>query len=367
MSDLSLLTAHAPVDAPEEPLAARAGSSSEDESSAAAHSASATRPLTVSHRSEVRPHPRVVALSLNLVPPLGGPRARPAHDWDSPTALAPWCPQLRADGEKAWRELQRGNELFSAGGPEFLDRIMVHTRTDRREMVLRQQPIATVLACADSRASPSLLFACGQGDLFIIRNAGNVVGETAMATIEFGLVVLKTPLLIVMAHKKCGAIRASMSELEGDAAALPHHVGRFVRHLKEPVVWACSHCARTKGEEGYEDEVWELAIQENARRSLRTILRESDAVRRLVESKAVKVVLAEYDILTGHVEELPIDTSELDSDEEAERAGAGGGRGGGAAPAGSESPQVISIRRNTMHFSFLSSDDHFTIASADDP
>lgn len=247
--------------------------------------------------------------------------------------------QASWDGDRIWEELKRGNDLYVHAGSDYMERVMSHAKDEwRRELVKGQNPIASVLSCADSRASPSLIFGCGQGDLFIIRNAGNVVGDNVLATLEFGLEHLKTRLLIILGHEKCGAIRAAMNYLDatkrmvaGELVELPKcpsHVCRLVKSLGSPVQWAYDHACRRKDEDGYEDEVSNLAVAENTRRSLATILRESSAIRDLVASGQVKVVLAEYEISTGRVRELSPETTGPDCG--AGSASGGGGGGGGS-------------------------------------
>lgn len=74
-----------------------------------------------------------------------------------------------------------------------------------------QSPVATVITCSDSRISPEMMFDCGLGDLFVIRNAGNVLSEDAIATVEFGVEKVGIPLLMVVGHEKCAAVEAAVN------------------------------------------------------------------------------------------------------------------------------------------------------------
>lgn len=74
-----------------------------------------------------------------------------------------------------------------------------------------QQPFAALLCCADSRVEPSWLFACGSGELFQVRSAGNTVFDQAIASLEYAVAVLGVPLVLVMGHSGCGAVQAALS------------------------------------------------------------------------------------------------------------------------------------------------------------
>jgi carbonic anhydrase len=92
-----------------------------------------------------------------------------------------------------------------------------HPREDiqwRLNLTENQWPFATILGCSDSRVPVELIFDQGFGDLFVIRIAGNVVGEIELASIEFAVKNLKTPLILVLGHENCGALTAALSPVE---------------------------------------------------------------------------------------------------------------------------------------------------------
>jgi carbonic anhydrase len=118
-----------------------------------------------------------------------------------------------------------GNERFVAGKPRY-------QRTDaewRASLVSMQLPFATILGCSDSRVPVEIIFDQGFGDLFVIRVAGNVVGEDELGSIEYGVEHLHTSLILVLGHESCGAVTAALSpmqdrqkELEGIQKLLTH-------------------------------------------------------------------------------------------------------------------------------------------------
>lgn len=112
--------------------------------------------------------------------------------------------------DEALRLLQVGNVRFQKGQLTHPNESLM-----RREMVaVKQEPFAMVFACADSREAPELLFDEGLGDLFVIRTAGHVLDQAALGSIEFGVAELHIPLLVVLGHKRCGAIKATLDAID---------------------------------------------------------------------------------------------------------------------------------------------------------
>jgi len=112
------------------------------------------------------------------------------------------------DAAAVLAELLDGNRRF-AGGEALHPRAGTHRR---RELLGGQRPLAAVLGCADSRVVPELIFDQGLGDLFVVRNAGNLADEPTLASIEYAAVHLATPLILVLGHSDCGAVTAALDE-----------------------------------------------------------------------------------------------------------------------------------------------------------
>jgi carbonic anhydrase len=118
---------------------------------------------------------------------------------------------------EALHELLDGNERFVAG-----TRLHPHQDAERRAaLVNEQRPFAVVFGCSDSRLAAEIIFDRGLGDLFVVRTAGHVVGPEVLASIEYGVCVLGAPLVVVLGHDSCGAVRATHDALTGTAPATP--------------------------------------------------------------------------------------------------------------------------------------------------
>lgn len=189
---------------------------------------------------------------------------------------------------EALSRLKEGNRRFVEDAEACASNLVAA----RGELTGGQHPWATILTCSDSRVSPELVFGGSTlGELFVIRNAGNVLDTGALGTIEYGTEHLKSPLVVVMGHSKCGAVTAACDEVT--KGAVPGgSIGKMVQPIL-PVVLS----AKDKGE-GLVAETVRLNAISGARR----IADESHIVSELVTSGAVRVVAAVYDIASGEVE-----------------------------------------------------------------
>ena len=111
--------------------------------------------------------------------------------------------------EKALKHLIEGNARYVAETSSWMPRV---SRRLRKDLLTKgQNPYAAIVGCSDSRAPMELIFDAGLGELFIIRTAGNVVGNIGLGSLEYAIEVLKTPLIVVMGHQQCGAVRAAIA------------------------------------------------------------------------------------------------------------------------------------------------------------
>jgi carbonic anhydrase len=165
--------------------------------------------------------------------------------------------------------------------------------TVRTKLATGQAPFAIILGCSDSRVPPEVVFDFGLGDLFVIRVAGNIVEDAGVGSIEYAIEHLGTPLVVVLGHERCGAVKATIETLEAGADA-PGHIGELVRKLK-PAVEAS---AKTPG-----DKVAN-AVRENVRRMVSELAGLEPFLKEKVEAGKVKVVGAHYDLDSGVVELL---------------------------------------------------------------
>ena len=127
----------------------------------------------------------------------------------------------------AWAEMVRGNERFIRGEP-------AHPRQDveqRERLAHVQRPRAALFGCSDSRLAAEIIFDKGLGDLFVVRNAGQVISDSVIGSLEYAVAVLGVPLIIVLGHDECGAVRAAIESQGPDAPALPVHIERLVSQI----------------------------------------------------------------------------------------------------------------------------------------
>lgn len=126
----------------------------------------------------------------------------------------------------AWKALKEGNERFVAGKP-------VHPSQGaeyRASLAESQKPTAVVFGCGDSRVAAEIIFDQGLGDMFVVRTAGHVIDSAVLGSIEYAVNVLNVPLIAVLGHDSCGAVKATLAAL--DEGLLP---GGYVRDIVERV------------------------------------------------------------------------------------------------------------------------------------
>jgi len=194
--------------------------------------------------------------------------------------------KLATTADEALKELKEGNERFVKGktvkGNQSLKRV--------KEVAGGQKPEAIILGCADSRVPPEVIFDEGIGDLFVVRVAGNIAEPATTGSIEYAAEHLGVPLVVVLGHHKCGAVKAT-AEAHGPAEG---NIGAIVKEL-QPAVEAAK--ARP-GKEGLVDD----AVHANAELVAAQLLGESPVLTHLVHQGKVKIVTAVYDLDTGKVE-----------------------------------------------------------------
>ncbi len=194
---------------------------------------------------------------------------------------------------EALARLQEGNRRFVAdvrGG---------HSRPSERreELVDGQEPFAIVLGCSDSRVPAEIVFDQGLGHLFVIRVAGNIVAPSQIGSVEFAAERFGTRLVVVLGHSRCGAIQATIEELqrptENQSPNL-HSIVELVQPAVEPLLLTpLRHDPAALVAE---------AVRANVRRSVESLRHGSAIVENLVQNAGLLVVGAEYSLDTGEVE-----------------------------------------------------------------
>ena len=199
-------------------------------------------------------------------------------------------PTTSVTADQALAKLKAGNEKY-VKSPEVCSADLAKRRAG---VASSQAPWATVVSCADSRVPPELLFGgLGVGELFVARNAGNMVDTATMGTIEYGAAVLGVPLIVVLGHERCGAVAAAC-DVVTKKATFPGSIGPMVKAIV-PAAQA------VKGKPG---DFVDNAVRESASRTAAQIATKSKIVADLVKAGKVKVVAARYDLDEGKVEYL---------------------------------------------------------------
>ncbi len=187
--------------------------------------------------------------------------------------------------DQALQMLIEGNRRYTTGKAEH-----PHQSGERRiEVLAGQHPFVTILSCSDSRVPPEVFFDQGIGDLFIIRNAGNIVDDVVLGSIEYAAEHLGVPLVVVLGHTKCGAVTATVQGGE-----TPGHIGSIVKTI-QPAVTA------SKDESG--DAVLN-AIRANVRLTVDQIRKSEPILVEMGQHGKLLVVGAIYHLETGDVEVL---------------------------------------------------------------
>lgn len=188
-------------------------------------------------------------------------------------------------------------DMLKSGNARFAHQHARHPHLDearRHETAAEQHPLATVLACSDSRVPVEEIFDEGIGDVFVIRVAGNVCDTDETGSIEYGVVHLNTPLVVVLGHTSCGAVTA-VATGEIVHGSIPALVDNIV-----PAVAA----ARRAHPDLVGKQLVPAAIRANVFQSMADLLSHSEDIRDLVKQRKVIVLGAVYHVDSGEVEWL---------------------------------------------------------------
>lgn len=195
---------------------------------------------------------------------------------------------------EALRRLQNGNRRFVAG----LGGLSATTNHARRNQLLAgQKPFAILLGCADSRVPAELVFDQGLGELFVIRVAGNIVAPSQIGSVEFAVERYETKLVVVLGHSNCGAVDATLEELQlpvkGRSPNLRAVVDR-IRPSVEPILESYMGDNR--------EQLMRLAVRANIRNAANHLRHGSRVLEHWIANEGVMVVGAEYSLETGIVD-----------------------------------------------------------------
>lgn len=192
--------------------------------------------------------------------------------------------------DEALKRLKDGNERFLRG-QAHLSGLPLETLTD---LAVGQHPFATILGCSDSRVPPEWIFDAGLGELFVVRVAGNVLSPEVAGSLQYAGSYLRTPLLVVLGHEGCGAVKAAVeTKFQG-----VRNLARIQR-LVDDILPALSGLDPTLPPRAQLAQ----AVEMNVRWTVRSIVESPEGQVRLAEGR-MKIVAAIYEIQTGKVRYL---------------------------------------------------------------
>ena len=197
--------------------------------------------------------------------------------------------------QKVLDDLTKGNHRFTMDRPRYPRSGLLR----RRQAHLGNQAdhaMATVLSCSDSRVPVELIFDVGIMDLFVVRTAGHSLDSATLASVEYGMLHVHTPLLVVLGHSGCGAVTAALNMVQNDALPAEASLRELLGGITPAVRQAMADLP-----EAQSGELLDRAIEENVRLTMQALFRRSEAIREGVASGAFAAVGAIYDLAHGRV------------------------------------------------------------------
>ena len=190
---------------------------------------------------------------------------------------------------KIWGEMVRGNERFINGTPR-------HPRQDverRHQIAAGQAPRAALFGCSDSRLAAEIIFDKGLGDLFVVRNAGQVISDSVLGSLEYAVAVLGVPLIVVLGHDECGAVAAAIESVGPDAPQLPVHIRGIIEKITPAV-----HAAEHHSDGAIDVDPYEVG-RLHLRDTVRELLESSEMISEAVAEGRLAIVGANYRLAEG--------------------------------------------------------------------
>jgi carbonic anhydrase len=188
--------------------------------------------------------------------------------------------------DAALKRLMMGNERYVEGVSKRHD-----FKHEREALSKGQNPFAGILSCADSRVAPEYAFDTARGDLFVCRVAGNFLNTDVVASFEYAVSVLHTPLLMVLGHESCGAVDAAITSIR-DGTTLPGHLPSLVEAIGPAV----------KDTQGKPGDALANAIKQNVLLNVEKLKTATPIVEMFVSEKKVRVVGAIYNLEDGSID-----------------------------------------------------------------
>ena len=190
--------------------------------------------------------------------------------------------------------LRQGNHRFVS---EASSRDTFESRARRLELTAGQEPFAAILGCSDSRVPVEIVFDQGLGDLFVIRVAGNIVAPSLIGSVEFAAEQFGTRLVVVLGHSRCGAIEATLEQLQRPVENQYHNLHSIVDFIRPGIERLLATDLKND-----HDALVREACRANIRASVNHLRHGSDIIENLIQNAGLMVVGAEYSLETGVVD-----------------------------------------------------------------
>lgn len=190
-------------------------------------------------------------------------------------------PCVSLDAEEALKRLLQGNERYASNHLEHPDQ----TAQRRMEVSKEQHPYAVILSCADSRVPPEIIFDEGLGDLFVIRNAGHVVDNAVLGSVEYAVEHLHVRLVMVLGHESCGAVKAAIEHVH------EAHLTSIVRSIAPAVKQAQHEAGDLLGN----------SVRDNVKRAVSALSHARPILSSHMSHHDIRIVGATYSLADGRV------------------------------------------------------------------
>jgi len=193
------------------------------------------------------------------------------------------------------------------GKQRYVDNQMTGSKlcdlSTRTSLAKSQQPYAIILTCSDSRVPPEILFDKGLGEIFVIRVAGNIPDPVVLGSIEYAAEHLGSPLVMVLGHERCGAVKATV-DAKGKSSG-SKNIDAIVKGVAPAVKTAVKDCQACKDDrkcaDTKKDEFVECVVDANAKIVAAGLTKNSRILNHLLHEKKIKIVAAKYDLDDGKV------------------------------------------------------------------
>ena len=188
---------------------------------------------------------------------------------------------------EAFQRIFEGNKRFISGNPAHPRQESEH----RMDIAEGQYPFAALFGCSDSRLAAEIIFDVGLGDLFVVRNAGHVIAETILGSLEYSVEVLKVPLIVVLGHDSCGAIEATIKSSKGHFESSGEFINKLIARI------APTLAASGTGDSVNPEEVTDLHVSN----TIDELISRSNLISEAIRSGKLAVVGATYKLALGQV------------------------------------------------------------------